>query len=212
MAGVGGQNTQGLDGVGGLVVIGGISGGPAGSSGTLNVTGGGALLISDNGQVTTNGGPGLRLGDGTSTATATISGAGSSVVVSSTSGSTATTPYVRIGNGGAAQMTISNGATVSVLGSGERDFTVGFAATGTGGLSMTNGASIIASRFAVADNGGVSVATLDNSSVNLDGVDQLQRLHRRRRASRPRRQCRRHAQLCRTARRSGSTTRSTARA
>ena len=64
VAGVGGQNTQGLDGVGGLVVIGGISGSPAGSSGTLNVTGGGSLLISDNGLVTTNGGPGLRLGDG----------------------------------------------------------------------------------------------------------------------------------------------------
>jgi hypothetical protein len=166
VAGVGGQNTQNLDGVGGLVVI----GGTGGNSGTLNVTNGGALLISDNGQVTTNGGPGLRLGDGTSTATATISGAGSSVVVSSTSGSTATTPYVRIGNGGAAQMTIKDGATVSLLGSGQREFVVGFAAGGTGALSMTNGASIVASRFAVADNGGVSVATLDNSSIHLDGV------------------------------------------
>lgn len=165
VAGVGGQNTT-LDGVGGLVLL----GTTGGNSGTLNVTNGGALLISDNGQVTTNGGPGLRLGDGTSTATATISGIGSSVVVSSTSGSTATTPFVRIGNGGAAQMTIKDGATVSVLGSGERDFTVGFAATGSGALSMTNGASIIASRFAVADNGGVSVATLDQSSINLGGV------------------------------------------
>ena len=35
---------------------------------------------------------------------------------------------------------------------------------------MTNGASIVASRFAVADNGGVSVATIDHSSINLDGV------------------------------------------
>ena len=35
---------------------------------------------------------------------------------------------------------------------------------------MTNGATIVASRFAVGDNGGTGSATIDNSTVNLDGV------------------------------------------
>ena len=67
-------------------------------------------------------------------------------------------------------MTISDGATVSVLGSGQRNFTVNNTATGSGILTMTNGATIVASRFAVADNGGTGTATIDHSTVNLDGV------------------------------------------
>ena len=75
-----------------------------------------------------------------------------------------------VGNGGNAQMTISDGATVSVLGNGQRNFTVTNTATGSGVLTMTNGATIVASRFAVGDNGGSGTATIDNSTVNLDGV------------------------------------------
>jgi len=48
---VGGQNTQGLTGLGGLVVVGGNNG----ASGTINVTGGGSLLISDNGLAASTG-------------------------------------------------------------------------------------------------------------------------------------------------------------
>ena len=168
VAGVGGQNTQGLDGVGGLVLVGSNGNG---LSGTLNVTNGGSLVISDNGLVASTGSMGLRIGDhvGSVSGTVTVSGAGSSIVVTSTGGS-ATTPYVLVGNGATGAMTISDGATVSILGSGERNFTVNNTATGSGVLTMTNGATIVASRFAVADNGGIGAATIDHSTINLDGV------------------------------------------
>ena len=169
VAGVGGQNTQGLDGVGGLVHV-GSNGDNGAGNGTMNVSNGGSLLISDNGQAAPTGAMGLRIGRGVdSTGVVTVSGAGSSIVVSSTGGS-ATTPFVVVGNGGTAQMTISNGATVSVLGSGERDFTVNNTNTGSGTLNVLSGGVINASRFAVADNGGVGVATIDRSTVNVDGV------------------------------------------
>jgi T5SS/PEP-CTERM-associated repeat protein len=168
VAGVGGQNTQGLDGIGGLVLVGGANG----VSGTLNVSSGGSLLISDNGLVASAGSMGLRVATGSTgvSGTVTVSGAGSSIVVTSTSGDSATTPSVLVGNGGNAQMTISNGATVSVLGAGQRNFTVNNAATGSGVLNMSNGATVVASRFAVADNGGNGVATVDHSTINVDGV------------------------------------------
>jgi T5SS/PEP-CTERM-associated repeat protein len=67
-------------------------------------------------------------------------------------------------------MTIRDGATVSILGSGERDFDVGHAGTGSGALTVTNGSTIVASRFGVADNGGSGTATIDRSTINLDGV------------------------------------------
>ena len=170
IAGVGGTNTQGLDGVGGLLEV-GLNKGFGGGTGTLNVTGGSSVVISDNGQVATAGGVGMNAGRGTgSTGLVNVSGAGSSIVVSST-GSSATTPYVRIGTGGIGQMSISNSASVSVLGSGERDFTVGDSATGSGSLSLTSGGQINASRFAVGDVAGASgTATIDNATVSLDGV------------------------------------------
>ena len=119
------------------------------------MTNGGLLRISDNGFAASTGSMGLRIADrtGTVSGSVTVSGPGSSIVVSSTGGP-ATTPYVIVGNGGTGQMTISDGATVSVLGSGQRNFTVSNTATGSGVLTMTNGATIVASRFAVADNGG----------------------------------------------------------
>ncbi len=58
-----------------------------------------------------------------SSGTVTVSGVGSSITVSSTGAGTAT-PLINVGNGGDGQMTISDGATVSILGSGERNFTV----------------------------------------------------------------------------------------
>jgi len=169
VAGVGGQNTQGLDGVGGLVLV-GTNGN--GVSGTLNVTNGGLLRISDNGFAASTGSMGLRIADrsGPVSGTVTVSGVGSSIVVSSTGGP-ATTPYVIVGNGGTGQMTISDGATVSVLGSGQRNFTVSNSATGSGVLTMTNNATIVASRFGIADNSGIGSATIDHSTVNLDGTN-----------------------------------------
>jgi T5SS/PEP-CTERM-associated repeat protein len=167
VAGVGGQNTQGLDGVGGLVLV----GANGGVSGALNITGGGSLFIGDNGSAAPAGGVGLRIADHVGvTGAATVSGVGSSVVVSSTSAGTDASPYVIVGNGGDAQMTISDGATVSILANGQRNVIVSNTATGSGVLTMTNGAQIVASRFAIADNGGSGTATLDHSSVNLDGV------------------------------------------
>jgi T5SS/PEP-CTERM-associated repeat protein len=169
VAGVGGQNTQGFDGVGGLVEI-GQNRGSGGGSGTLNISAGGSLVISDNGQAASTGAMGLQLATGAgSSGVATVSGAGSSIVITSTGGS-ATTPYVLVGDGGTGQMTISNGATLSILGSGERDFVVNNSNIGSGSLSVTGGSQIVASRFAVADNGGFGVATIDHSTINLDGV------------------------------------------
>ena len=55
VAGVGGQNTQGLDGIGGLVVVGRERNGGGAGNGTLNVTGGGSVFISDNGLVRFDG-------------------------------------------------------------------------------------------------------------------------------------------------------------
>lgn len=168
LAGVGGQNTQGLDGTGGLIQV-GRDRGAGGGSGTINITTGGALVVSDNGQAAASGvGVDIARGAGAS-GTVTVSGAGSSITVSSTGGGAAT-PYVNVGNGGNAQMTISDGATVSVLGSGQRNFTVNSSETGSGTLNVLSGGVINASRFAVADNGGSGVATLDRSTVNVDGV------------------------------------------
>jgi T5SS/PEP-CTERM-associated repeat protein len=170
VAGVGGTNTQGLDGTGGLIDV-GRNRGFGGGTGTMNVTGGGSVVISDNGQVASNGGVALRLAQGADTSgTVKVSGPGSSIVVTSTSGSSATTPYVYIGNGGVGQMTISNGGSVSVLGSGERDFIVGNSSTGSGTLNVNTGGNINASWFAVGNNGGLGTATIDGSTVSLDGV------------------------------------------
>ena len=167
IAGVGGQNTQGLDGAGGLLHV-GQNDGFGGGTGTLNVTAGGSILISDNGQVATNG-MGLRVGSGTgSTGSVTVSGPGSSIVISSTGGSAAV-PSVRVGNGGTGQLTISNGGSVSIQGTGERDFIVGGNSTGSGTLNVTSGGQLSASWFAIGNNGGSGVATINAASVNLDG-------------------------------------------
>ena len=171
VAGVGGVNTQGLEGVGGLLQV-GSNRGNGGGTGTLNVTNGGSVLISDNGQAAVTG-LGLQLASGTgSTGTATVSGAGSSIVVSSTGGGTEA-PHVLIGQGGSGQMTISGGASVSVQAAGQqRNFIVGNSSSGSGTLNVTTGGQISASRFAVADVAGSSgVATIDASTVNLDGVN-----------------------------------------
>jgi len=164
VSGVGGQNTQGLDGVGGLIRVGSNTGG----NGTLNITNSGSVTISDGGVAVTNG-MGMRIGATGAVGNVTVSGAGSSILITS-SGSATTTPTFVVGNGGIGQMTISNGATVSLLGLGERDFTVNNSGTGSGTLTMSNNASVIASRFAVADNGGSGTATIDHSSIQLDGV------------------------------------------
>jgi T5SS/PEP-CTERM-associated repeat protein len=169
VAGVGGLNTSGLDGIGGLIEV-GRNHGNGGGSGTLNVSGGGSVLISDNGQAASTGFMGLVLANGTgSSGTVTVSGTGSSIVISSTGGS-ATTPVVEIGNGGTGQMTISNGGSMSVQGTGERNFVVGNSSTGSGVLVVTTGGQINASWFVVGNNGGSGVATINNSTVNLDGV------------------------------------------
>jgi T5SS/PEP-CTERM-associated repeat protein len=171
LAGVGGLNTQGLDGTGAVMVVGRDRGAAAGGggNGAVNITAGGGLVVSDNGQAAASG-VGVDIARGAdASGTVTVSGAGSSITVSSTGGGAAS-PYVNVGNGGTARMTISDGATVSVLGSGQRNFTVNVAGTGSGTLNVLNGGVINASRFAVADNGGSAIATLDRSTVNLDGV------------------------------------------
>lgn len=169
IAGVGGVNTQGLDGVGGLLHV-GLNKGFGGGTGTLNVTGGGSVIISDNGQVASAGGVGMNVARGTGSAgLVNVSGAGSSIVISST-GSSATQPYVLVGDGGTGQMTISNGGSVSVLGVGERNFVVGGNSTGTGALSVATGGQINASWFAVGNSGGSGVATINAATVNLDGT------------------------------------------
>jgi T5SS/PEP-CTERM-associated repeat protein len=168
IAGVGGLNTQGIDGAGGILDV-GRNQGFGGGTGTLNVTNGGSVLISDNGLAATSGGLRLRVASGAdTTGTVLVSGPGSSIVVSSTGGG-ATFPNVVIGNGGTAQMTISSGGLVSVLGSGERDFIVGNSATGSGTLNVTTGGQVNASWFAVGNNGGSGTATIDNATVSLDG-------------------------------------------
>ncbi len=80
-------------------------------------------------------------------------------------------PSVQIGTGGIGQMTISNGGSVAVQGTGQRNFIVGNSTTGSGTLNMTTGAQLNASWFAVGNNGGAGVATINNSTVNLDGTD-----------------------------------------
>ena len=170
VAGVGGTNTQGLDGLGGLIEV-GRNQGQGGGTGTMNVTGKGSVVISDNGQVASTGSMGLTLAQGAgSTGTVTVSGRDSSIVVTSTGGSTSTTPYVHIGNGGDGKMTISDGGSVSVLGSGQRNFIVSNAGTGSGTLDVNTAGRINASWFAVGNNGGSGTATIDASTVNLDGV------------------------------------------
>jgi len=171
LAGVGGVNTQGLDGIGGLLVV-GRNQGVGGGTGALNVTAGGLVSVSDNGLVASTGVVALRVAQGTgTTGSVTVSGAGSSIVVSSTSGDAATTPRIEIGDGGIGQMSIANGGSVSVLGSAaQRNFIVGNSTTGSGSLSMTNNSTMNASWFAIGNVGGTGVATIDHSTVNLDGV------------------------------------------
>jgi fibronectin-binding autotransporter adhesin len=170
VAGVGGQNTQGLDGLGGLIVVGRNRNGGGGGIGTLDVASGGSVLISDNGQAASTGAMGLRLAEGAgSSGTVNVSGSGSSIVVSSTGG-IATTPYVEIGTGGIGKMTVSDGGTVLVQGLGQRNFIVGNSSAGSGTLDLTTGAQINASWFAIGNNGGKGTATINNSTVNVDGV------------------------------------------
>ena len=170
LAGIGGQNTQGGDGIGGLLMVGRERNGGGGGNGTLNVTNGGSVVIADNGLVSTPFSMGLRVGSGaTSAGAVTVSGNGSSIVIASTVGSEAG-PQAVIGNGGIGQMSISDGASVLVQGAGQRNFTVGNGATGSGTLNVNSGGAITASRFAVGDNGGSGVATINNATVNLDGV------------------------------------------
>jgi T5SS/PEP-CTERM-associated repeat protein len=170
VAGVGGQNTQGNDGLGGLIIVGQNRNNGGGGIGTLNVNDGGAVLISDNGQVASTGAMGLRLAGGSGTSgTVNVSGAGSSLIVSSTAG-IATTPEVRIGSGGVGKMTVSDGGAVFVQGSGQRSFIVGNSSTGSGTLDVNTGGQVSASWFAVGNNGGSGTATINNAKVNLDGV------------------------------------------
>jgi T5SS/PEP-CTERM-associated repeat protein len=171
VAGVGGQNTQGLDGIGGLVMVGRNRNNGGGGNGNLNVSGGGSLVISDNGQIASPFSMGLRIATAAdSIGNVTVSGAGSSIAITSAGGAEAS-PHVLVGNGGIGQMTISNGASVSVQSSGQRNFIVGNAGTGSGSLNVTNGGVINASRFAVADvAGAVGVATINSSTINLDGA------------------------------------------
>jgi autotransporter family porin len=167
LAGVGGQNTQGGDGVGALLMVGRERNGGGGGNGTLNVSNGGSVVISDNGLVSSPFTTGLRIGNTNSVGAATVSGPGSSIVVS---GGSEASPRVLIGDGGIGQMTISNGASVSVQSPGQRNFIVGNASTGSGTLTVTNGGVINASRFAVADVAGATgVATINSSTITLDG-------------------------------------------
>jgi T5SS/PEP-CTERM-associated repeat protein len=167
IAGVGGTNTQGTDGFGALLDV-GRNQGFGGGNGTLNVTAGGSVLISDNGQA--SGATALRIARGAdSTGSVTVSGPGSSIVVSSTGGGAAF-PHVLVGHGGTGQLTISNGGSVSIQGPGERDFIVGGNSTGSGTLNVTSGGQINASWFAIGNNGGSGVATINAASVNLDGT------------------------------------------
>ena len=168
ISGVGGVNTQGLDGNGGQINV-GRNQGNGGGTGNLNVTGGGSVVLSDGGQAA-NSGVGLFVANGTgSTGNVTVSGSGSSLLVSSTGGGTAV-PSVQIGAGGIGQMTISNGGSVAVQGTGQRNFIVGNSTTGSGTLNMTTGSQLNASWFAVGNNGGAGVATINNSTVNLNGT------------------------------------------
>lgn len=171
VAGVGGVNTQGLDGIGGLIMVGRNRNNLGGGNGTLNVTAGGSVVISDNGLVASPFSTGLRLASGAdSSGSVTVSGSGSSIVTSTTGGSEAS-PHVLVGDGGNGQMTISNGGSVSVQSAGQRNFIVGNSSTGSGTLNVTTGGLINASRFAVADVvGATGVATIDNSTINLDGA------------------------------------------
>ncbi len=168
LAGVGGQNTQGLDGVGGLIVVGRNRNNGGGGTGYLNVSNGGSVFISDNGQVASTASMGLRLADGAgSSGTVTVDAA--SIIVSSTGGN-ANTPYIVIGQGGIGGMTVSNGGTALVQGSGQRNFIVGNASAGSATLDVNTGAAISASWFAVGNNGATGTANIDNATVNLDGV------------------------------------------
>ena len=205
VAGVGGQNTQGLDGLGGLSSS---ARQGNGGTGTLNITGGGSLVISDNGQAARRR-AGLRLGRHGTRATVTVSGAGSSHLVSSTGGGAAA-PYVLIGNGGDGADDDQQRRSVAVLGTGERDF-------------------IVAIRHRLGhpddDERGHPRRLAIRGRRQRRGrrrhdrpLDREPRRHHllqrraawRRRPCRPRRRGQRRCSRCRTARSSTSTTRSTA--
>jgi T5SS/PEP-CTERM-associated repeat protein len=167
VAGVGGTNT-GLDGNGGQIIV-GRNQGNGGGTGTLNVTNGGSIVISDNAQAATTG-VGLTVANGTgSSGTVAVSGLNSTITVSSTGSGTAV-PFVTIGNGGTAQMTISNGGSVAVQGAGQRNFIVGNSTSGSGTLNVTTGGQLNASWFAIGNNGGSGVATVNNSTVVVNGT------------------------------------------
>jgi T5SS/PEP-CTERM-associated repeat protein len=146
-------------------------------SGTVLVTGGGAVTISQGG----TGGGGITIASNTgSTGMLTVSGTGSSITVEQTPNATVN-PQITVGRGGTGQMAVANGATVSVNGTLERNFIVGNAIGGTapggvGTLTVSNGATVSASWFAVGNNsttdpnGGHGTATIDNATVHIDGI------------------------------------------
>ena len=170
VAGVGGQNTQGLDGVGGLVIVGRTA---TAVSGTLNITNGGCSTISDNGLAASSGGMGLRIGDRPGRRLRHGDGIRRRALRSSsqsTSGDADDALRDRRQRRHRPDDDQRRRARSRCSATGQRNFTVGNAATGSGVLTMTTGATLVASRFAIGDNGGIGSATIDNSTVNLDGV------------------------------------------
>jgi T5SS/PEP-CTERM-associated repeat protein len=134
-------------------------------SGTVEVTAGGAITISNAG----TGGGGITIArNAGSTGSLTVSGAGSSLTVTNTGGGTVF-PGITVGRAGDGQMVVTDHATVAVNGLSERDVTVGNAAGGTGTLTVSNGAQLTASWIGVGNNGGTGTATIDNASVLLNG-------------------------------------------
>jgi T5SS/PEP-CTERM-associated repeat protein len=176
LSGVCGVNT-GCDGNGAFINI----GRDAGSHALVNVTNGGKILVSDGGQAANNGSVGFWLGrDANSSATMLVSGAGSQVVVEQTGAGTAN-PLVMIGRAGTGDLTVTNGASLAVNGTLEREIIVGNAigggaAGGVGTLTVSNGATVSGSWFAVGNNsttdpnGGHGTATIDNATVHIDGI------------------------------------------
>ncbi|MEO8305840.1 MAG: hypothetical protein ABI724_17145, partial [Betaproteobacteria bacterium] len=135
-------------------------------SGSVQVLDGGTITIRDTGLA---GGGMLIARDAGTSGMVTVSGPGSSITVEQTGVGTVN-PGITVGRFGAGEMLVTDGATVAVNGSIQRNFIVGNAAGGNGTLTVSNGAAISASWFAVGNNGATGLATIDNAAVNIDGV------------------------------------------
>ena len=178
LSGVGGLNTQGFDNIGGLLQIGRDTNGV----GSVSVTNGGSILVSDGGQSATAGGMAIVLGrDATSTGSLTVSGGTSSIRIEQTGAGSTSGAGMNIGSSGTGTVLVNGGADIVIHADGQAaaggstGMTLGLNAGGSGTLTVSGagstltieqgGAATIGAGITVGRSGGGQIFVDNGGSI-----------------------------------------------